>query len=88
MRSLNILLLIGSFSITIFSSCSVVSKLPVFYTPAATSNHMAYLPKPMMADSVKSKNYISASFANNSLPFETGEMVMRICKLSSFTCYR
>ncbi len=76
MRSLNILLLIGSFSITIFSSCSVVSKLPVFYTPAATSNHMAYLPKPMMADSVKSKNYISASFANNSLPFETGEMVM------------
>jgi hypothetical protein len=62
---------------TIISSCgSLNSTLPVFYTPASTSNHVSYLPKPMMADSVKTKNYLSVSFSNNSLPYETGEMVM------------
>lgn len=61
----------------ILSSCgSINSNLPVFYTPAATSNHISYLPKPMMSDSVKVKNYISGSFSNNSLPYETGEMLM------------
>lgn len=62
---------------TIFYSCgSLSSNLPVFYTPAATSNHISYLPKPMISDSVKTKNYISGSFSNNSLPYETGEMLM------------
>lgn len=65
------------FGTVILTSCGVmVSNLPVFYTPATTSNHMSYLPKPMRSDSVKTKNYISASFANNTLPYETGDMAM------------
>ncbi|MFD0941151.1 hypothetical protein [Pedobacter boryungensis] len=68
-----ILLLLSGF----ISSCgSLNSTLPVFYTPASTSNHVSYLPKPMMADSVKTKNYLSVSFSNNTLPYETGDMVM------------
>ncbi|RDC57744.1 hypothetical protein DU508_01945 [Pedobacter chinensis] len=64
-------------AIALLTSCSgVVNNLPVFYTPAATSNHVSYLPKPMMSDSVKAKNYISGSFANNTLPYETGDMAM------------
>lgn len=58
-------------------SCgSLATSLPAFYTPAATSNHMTYMPKPMASDSVKAKNYVSASFANNSLPYETGDAAM------------
>lgn len=76
MRSPKNLFLTASLASTLLASCGVVSKLPVFYTPAATSNHMTYLPKPMMADSVNSKNYISASFSNNNIPFDTGEMLM------------
>lgn len=64
------------FLAALLCSCGTVSNLPVFYTPASTSNHISYLPKPMIADSVKSKNYISGSFSNNSLPYETGEMLM------------
>ncbi len=75
--SKNSLTIIASFAILLLSSCSgYVSNLPVFYTPAVTSNHMSYMPKPMMEDSLKVKNYVSASFANNSLPYETGDMAM------------
>ncbi|QPH39843.1 hypothetical protein [Pedobacter endophyticus] len=61
----------------VLTSCGgISSNLPVFYTPAATSNHMSYLPKPMISDSVKARNYVSASFADNTLPYETGSMSM------------
>lgn len=78
MRSIKNKLIPVAFSATTFlASCSsLVNSLPVYYTPAATSNHMSYLPKPMMSDSAKVKNYISGSFANNTLPYDTGDMAM------------
>jgi len=71
------IIFIAILSTILLSSCGVVvNNLPVFYTPPASSNHMSYLPKPMMEDSFKVKNYVSASFANNSLPYNVGDMAM------------
>lgn len=51
-------------SILALSSCAGRSYL----LPATSGNDVAYLAKPMASDSIKSKNYISASYAELSLP--------------------
>ncbi len=49
---------------------------PSYFLPAAVGNDIAYLAKPMHSDSLKVKNYISASYADMSLPYGTGELNM------------
>lgn len=49
---------------------------PSYFLPAAVGNDIAYLAKPMNADSGKVKNYLSTSYANLSLPYGTGELDM------------
>ena len=61
---LNYTLLLFSLSALFLSSCST----PSYFVPAVAGNDIAYLPKPMESDSVKTKNYISASIAGLSLP--------------------
>lgn len=65
---------LSAFAILIISlsSCST----PAFFLPAVTGNDIAYLPKPMGSDSVKTKNYISASLAGLDLPYNTGSLGM------------
>ena len=50
------------------ASCST----PSYYIPAAAGNDVSYLPKPMESDSIKVKNYISASVAGLEFPYATG----------------
>ena len=54
------------------SSCHSTS----YFLPSAVGNDIAYLAKPMHSDSIKVKNYISASYAELSLPYGTGELNM------------
>ncbi|TKC10373.1 hypothetical protein FA048_09280 [Pedobacter polaris] len=61
--------LLSLISVTLFfSSCST----PSYFIPAAAGNDVSYLPKPMESDSLKVKNYISASIAALDLPYGTG----------------
>lgn len=69
---LNYALLIFSLSALFLSSCST----PSYFVPATAGNDIAYLPKPMESDSVKTKNYISASIAGLSLPYSSGDINM------------
>ncbi len=73
-KSLSLLAIVAG-AILLQSCGSAINNLPVFYTPAAVSNDVSYMPKPMMSDSVKVKNYISGSFSNSVLPYETAEML-------------
>ncbi len=60
-----------------FISLSIVScNTPSYFLPAVVGNDVAYLPKPMHSDSIKVKNYLSASYAGLSLPYGTGELNM------------
>ncbi|MES2652649.1 MAG: hypothetical protein V4663_12975 [Bacteroidota bacterium] len=56
----------------ILSACNT----PSYFLPAAVGNDIAYMAKPMHSDSVKAKNHISASYADLSLPYGTGELNM------------
>lgn len=56
--------------LAILQSCSS----PSYFLPAVTGNDISYLPKPMEADSVKSKIYLSASIAGMTLPYSSGEV--------------
>jgi len=60
------------------SACST----PSYFLPAITGNDIAYLPKPMGSDSVKTKNYISASLAGLDLPYNTGSLGMGMVNYS------
>lgn len=53
-------------------SCST----PSYFIPAAAGNDISYLPKPMESDSVKVKNYISASLGGLLLPYSSGDVNM------------
>lgn len=75
---LNYTLLLFSLSALFLSSCST----PSYFVPAAAGNDIAYLPKPMESDSVKTKNYISASIAGLSLPYSTGDLNMGFLNFS------
>lgn len=68
----NYILLIFSLAALFLNSCST----PSYFVPAAGGNDISYLPKPMESDSVKTKNYISASIAGLSLPYGTGDLNM------------
>lgn len=47
---------------------SLLSSCDVYLTPAILGHNIAYQPKPMVADSLKTKNYVSASYATSSTP--------------------
>lgn len=65
--------------VTLFlNSCSI----PSYFVPAAVGNDISYLPKPMESDSVKSKNYVSASIAGLSLPYDSGNLNMGFLNFS------
>lgn len=68
----NYALLLFSLITLFLSSCTA----PSYFVPAAVGNDIGYLPKPMESDSVKTKNYISASIAGLSLPYGTGDLNM------------
>lgn len=55
---------------------------PSYFLPAAVGNDITYLPKPMHSDSVKVKNYVSASYADLQLPYGTGELNMGFLNFS------
>lgn len=69
------LLLLTAFCI---SSCST----PSYFVPAIAGNDVSYLPKPMGSDSIKVKNYLSASLAGLSLPYSTGDLTMGMLNYS------
>lgn len=54
-------------SIFILSIC-LLSSCEVYLTPAILGHNIAYQPKPMVADSLKTSNYVSVSFAAGSSP--------------------
>jgi hypothetical protein len=62
----------------LISSCSTQS----FFSPGLNGNNIAYMPKPMGTDSVKSKIYVSGSFAGLSLPYSTGQLNMGFLNIS------
>ncbi|MES2419399.1 MAG: hypothetical protein V4541_14530 [Bacteroidota bacterium] len=64
--------------VALLSSCNV----PSYFLPAAPGNDIAYLPKPMSSDTIRVKNYISASYANLELPYATGELNMGFLNFS------
>lgn len=70
--------LLFAFLILTLSACNSLS----YFLPAVVGNDIAYLPKPMHSDSIKTKNYISASYANLSLPYATGELGMGFLNFS------
>ena len=70
------------FSISIISFFLVSCSTPSYFIPAAVGNDISYLPKPMEADSVKSKNYISASIGSLTLPYATGDVNMGFLNFS------
>jgi len=64
--------------IILISSCTSVS----IYLPAVTGNDIAYLPKPMASDSIKTKNYVSGGIAGLTLPYSTGNLDMGFVNFS------
>ena len=61
-----------------FTACNTTS----YFLPAAVGNDVAYLPKPMHSDSIRAKNYVSASYADLALPYGTGELNMGFLNFS------
>ncbi|WP_293300087.1 hypothetical protein [Pedobacter sp. UBA4863] len=55
---------------------------PSYFLPAVTGNDIAYLPKPMEVDSVKSKIHISGSIAGMTLPYNSGNLDMVFLNVS------
>ena len=64
-------LLLVLFCLAIYS-CNT----PSYFLPASLGNDITYLPKPMHSDSIKVKNYVSASYADLELPYATGQLGM------------
>ncbi|KQC01132.1 hypothetical protein [Pedobacter sp. Hv1] len=69
------------FGIAIVFSISSCSS-PSYFIPAATGNDVSYLPKPMGSDSIKTRNYVSASLASLALPYATGDINMGFVNFS------
>jgi hypothetical protein len=65
-------------SVLLLNSCST----PSYFVPAIAANDVSYLPKPMGSDSVKTKNYLSASIAGLSLPYGSGDLTMGMVNYS------
>lgn len=76
-HKIKLLLYLSSIALFI-SSCASKS----FYIPAAAGNDISYLPKPMESDSIKVKNYISASLSGVSLPRNTGNIDLGFLNIS------
>lgn len=70
----NLKLLFYLSPLIVLYACSV-KQYPGYYLPGALSNGVAYLPRPMEADSTKVKNYISAGISNVSQPYSSGELM-------------
>lgn len=73
-----IILLLFVALIVCINACST----PSYFIPAVTGNDVAYLPKPMGSDSIKTKNYLSASLASLNLPYSTGDLNMGFLNFS------
>lgn len=68
--------------LAIFAICISSCSTPSYFSPALSGNDIAYLPKPMGADSVKVKNYVSASIAGLTMPYSSGDITMGMLNFS------
>jgi hypothetical protein len=68
----------------LLSACNT----PSFFAPALNGNSSAYMPRPMGTDSVKSKTYISGSFAGLTLPYSTGQINMGMLNVSRSNTFK
>jgi hypothetical protein len=83
MKKLMSLLFICIISMLI-SSCST----PSFFPPGLNGNATAYMPRPMGSDSVKSKTYVSGSFAGLTLPYSTGQINMGMLNVNRANTFK
>jgi len=73
----------SSFALLSILTLMIVScSSPSYFVPAISANDVSYLPKPMGSDSIKVKNYASASIADLSLPYGTGNLTMGFLNIS------
>lgn len=70
----------GYFILLIFFLQSCVS--PSYFLPAITGNDISYMPRPMEADSAKSKTYVSMSIAQLNLPHNSGNLDFGLLNIS------